>query len=178
MMDTLSLHAYPDVSKQPALTVTLKDPELTSLISALIHTLKDYRLEALSGPHVHIPYQLIAVQAGEHFDTPVVLINPKVIEQSGSHAAEEECLFFPGMSVSIPRCDKLTMTYETMAGEEKILNLEGRWAGLLNYHLDVLNGKFVIDHLSALKRKRFLDKYNKKLKLGQHCGPQCTHEHH
>lgn len=177
-METISLYAYPDVPKQPALPLEGSEPEFNAHQHKLLQALKSFKLDAISGPHIKLPYTLIAISAGELFDTAQCLVNPTLVSQSGKQTVEEECLFFPGMQVCVERPTQIEISYQNAKSEEKRLTLEGRWAALISYQLDVLKGTLVIDTLSALKKKRFLDRYKKQLKLGPDCGPQCTHEHH
>lgn len=116
---------------------------------------------------------------------PLALINPAIIWTSEEQEeATEASLSFPGVNARITRPTAIRLTYLDRDGEAQELAADGWLARVIQHELDYLDGKTFLDHLSPMKRKMFMKKYQKFRKYqerhGHHgCGdPTCSHEHH
>jgi len=97
---------------------------------------------------------------------PIVIINPEIVEVSGSIAGEEGCLSFPGLFLEMDRPVKATLVGLDKNGREIILEGNGFMARVLIHEIDHLDGRLFIDHLSNLKRSLIKGKL-KKIKKGE-----------
>ena len=97
---------------------------------------------------------------------PIVIINPEIVEVSGSIAGEEGCLSFPGLFLEMDRPEKATLVGLDKNGREIILEGNGFMARVLIHEIDHLDGRLFIDHLSNLKRSLIKGKL-KKIKKGE-----------
>jgi len=95
-----------------------------------------------------------------------VLINPRIVECSGSYTDEEGCLSLPGFSENVTRPDRCVI--EAMDLDGRIRTLEGRdlLARAFNHEIDHLRGRLFIEHLSPLKRRFIKRKVQKKMRAG------------
>ena len=76
-------------------------PKIKELIQDMFDTMYDAYGVGLAAPQVGILKQLVVIDTtGED---PHVLINPEIIETSGSQTGDEGCLSLPGMSGTVTR---------------------------------------------------------------------------
>lgn len=75
-------------------------PRLQTLIDDMIETMYAEDGVGLAAPQVGILRRIAVVDVG---DGPIILINPEVIETSGSQTGEEGCLSLPGKAGTVTR---------------------------------------------------------------------------
>ncbi|MGI6069909.1 MAG: peptide deformylase [Blautia sp.] len=116
--------------------------EMTPKIRELIYDMFDTMYEAmgvgLAAPQVGILKQIVVIDTG---DDPHVLINPRIVETSGSQTGDEGCLSVPGMAgtVTRPNYAKVVALDEDM--EEFTLEGEELLARAICHECDHLEGK-------------------------------------
>lgn len=115
---------------------------------------------------------------------PLTLINPEITKTAGDiEIATEASLSFPGVNAQIPRPNEVTLTYLDRDGAACEMTATGWLARVIQHEIDYLDGKTFLDHLSPMKRKMFMKKYQKFRKHQQRhaahgCGdPTCDIEH-
>ncbi len=85
-----------------------------------------------------------------------VFINPKILSAEGETLDEEGCLSLPGIREKISRAQKIKLQYEDRDGEALEEVCQDYLARVIQHEVDHLNGKFIVDHVSSLK-KSFLN---------------------
>lgn len=76
-------------------------PKLKELIEDMFDTMYDAYGVGLAAPQVGVLKQIVVIDTtGED---PHVLINPEIVETSGSQTGDEGCLSIPGMSGTVTR---------------------------------------------------------------------------
>ena len=114
---------------------------------------------ALAAPQVGIPLQVFVIDA----ETPMIIINPKIIETSEELVdLEEGCLSFPNQLLSVKRPLWIKVRYNQINGSAKTFRFEGMTARIFLHEYDHLVGKVMYDNLSKLKK----DMHFKKMKKG------------
>lgn len=95
-----------------------------------------------------------AGDAGEDhgIEMPLVLINPKIIEHSGSQTGQEGCLSFPDVYVELTRWNDILVEYTDIQGELKRLSLKGLPSRAVQHELDHLNGVLLVDHMTPVQK--------------------------
>lgn len=114
-------------------------PKIQELIQDMFDTMYDAYGVGLAAPQVGILKQVVVIDTtGED---PHVLINPEIIETSGSQTGDEGCLSLPGMSgtVTRPNYVKVKALNENM--EEIILEGTELLARAICHETDHLYGK-------------------------------------
>ena len=114
-------------------------PKIQELIQDMFDTMYDAYGVGLAAPQVGILKQVVVIDTtGED---PHVLINPEIIETSGSQTGDEGCLSLPGMSgtVTSPNYVKVKALNENM--EEIILEGTELLARAICHETDHLYGK-------------------------------------
>ena len=100
--------------------------------------------KGLAAPQIGIQKRLIV--CGLQGDIKI-LINPEILEQSGTYSNSEYCLSLPRHHrKTIKRSQKVTVTYRTLENTEKILVAKNSSAALLQHEIDHLNGILYIDY--------------------------------
>ena len=96
----------------------------------------------LAAPQVGILRRYCIVDAG---DGLVELINPVIVEKSGSQTGEEGCLSLPGQYGIVTRPLKVTVRAQNRYGENITVSAEGLKARAFCHEIDHLDGILYID---------------------------------
>ena len=126
-------------------------PEIQELIQDMFDTMYDAYGVGLAAPQVGILKQVVVIDTtGED---PHVLINPEIIETSGSQTGDEGCLSLPGMSgtVTRPNYVKVKALNENM--EEIILEGTELLARAICHETDHLHGKMYTELVEGELRR-------------------------
>ncbi|MDD6193527.1 MAG: peptide deformylase [Lachnospiraceae bacterium] len=75
-------------------------PRIATLIEDMIETMYENDGVGLAAPQVGVLRRIAVIDVGEG---PIVLINPTVLETSGSQTGEEGCLSLPGKAGQVTR---------------------------------------------------------------------------
>ena len=114
-------------------------PKIQELIDDMFDTMYDAYGVGLAGPQVGMLKQIVVIDTTG--DDPHVLINPEILETSGSQTGDEGCLSVPGMAgtVTRPNYVKVKALNENM--EEFILEGEELLARAICHEVDHLHGR-------------------------------------
>lgn len=94
---------------------------------------------------------------------PLIMINPEIIETSGTASCEEGCLSIPDIYVTIQRAVEVTAVFQDLGGKRSSIRAKGLLARAVQHELDHLNGVLLVDRMSPIKRISLSGKL-KKLK--------------
>ena len=92
-------------------------PRILELIEDMKETMYDANGVGLAAPQVGVLKRLVVIDIGEG---PLVLINPRLMETSGTQTGEEACLSLPGKSGVVTR----PMHVKIEAWNEKMERME------------------------------------------------------
>ena len=118
-------------------------PKIRELIDDMFDTMYEAYGVGLAAPQVGILKQIVVIDTtGED---PLVLINPEILETSGSQTGDEGCLSVPGMSgtVTRPNVVKVKALDENM--EEYILEGEELLARAICHECAHLEGQMYVE---------------------------------
>lgn len=128
-----------DILTKECRKVEKMTPKIRELIDDMFDTMYDAYGVGLAAPQVGILKQIVVIDTtGED---PIVLINPEIIETSGSQTGDEGCLSVPGMAgtVTRPNYAKVRAFDEDM--QEFILEGEELLARAICHEIDHLHGR-------------------------------------
>ena len=91
------------------------------------------------------------------------LINPEVVQSSGSQVSEEGCLSVPGFQGNVKRNDSIVVEALNRNGEKVIIEAKDLMSRVLQHEIDHLDGILFFDRMSKLKRDLFKRKVEKAL---------------
>ena len=174
-LQRLRIYTYPSpILKKIALPIRTFDADLSEFIEKMIQTMYHSRGIGLAAPQVGCSIRLFISDTSFEFDdendsivlnaNPKAYINPKIIKKEGEILNEEGCLSFPGIYEKVKRFEKISMQYQDVKGQEKIINATGLESICLQHELDHLNGIVFIEKLSPLKQSFLKKKFLKSKK--------------
>ena len=126
-------------------------PKIKQLIQDMFDTMYDAYGVGLAAPPVGILKQVVVIDTTG--DDPHVLINPEIVETSGSQTGDEGCLSLPGMSgtVTRPNYVKVKALNENM--EEITLEGTELLARAICHETDHLHGKMYTELVEGELRR-------------------------
>ena len=121
-------------------------PRLKTLIADMLETMYEAEGVGLAAPQVGVRKQVVVIDCG---DQPLVLINPVILETSGSQTGNEGCLSVPGKCgmVTRPNYAKVKALDENF--EEYIIEGEELLARCLCHEIDHLHGVMYVDKVEG-----------------------------
>lgn len=135
-----------EILRKKSKKVEVIDEKITELIQDMIETLHKYDGVGLAAVQVGILKQILIIQEAE--DAPIlVIINPKIISQSGTQVVEEGCLSFPNKFAKIERPEKIKVRALNEKGKKIEITGKGLLAQALSHEIDHLNGEVFIDKI-------------------------------
>jgi len=167
-MTILSIKIYGDpVLRRQAKEITQVDENIRKLALDMLLTVKEAKGIGLSANQVGVEKRLFVVDrsifsTSPEEDSPLIVINPILVESHGQQTSEEGCLSIPGTYADVTR--ELEVRVKGIDLDGKEIQIEGRGflSRVLLHEIDHLNGLLFIDHLSSIRR-RLLAKKLKKL---------------
>lgn len=127
--------------------------DLPDILKDMFDTLDAVGGVGLSANQVGLDMRFFIIKINkEEKDLRIVLINPELMETSGSMKEEEGCLSFPGLFAKLKRFSRVKMRAFNEKGLPIELNAEGLFAKALQHELDHLDGVVFTDRLPFLAR--------------------------
>jgi peptide deformylase len=142
----------------PVETIT---PELQQIVDDMFETMYAEEGIGLAATQVDIHQRIIVIDVSENREDQLVLINPEILEQSGSTGIEEGCLSVPGSRALVPRAEWVKVRALDRNGKPFELEADDLLAICIQHEMDHLVGKLFVDYLSPLKRQRIRQKLEK-----------------
>lgn len=96
--------------------------------------------------------------------TTLEMVNPSIEHSEGKMLTSDACLSMPGLNFTVERARKVRVAYHDRTGELHHIEAEGFLAVVLQHEIDHLDGKFVVDLLSPIRRQLALTKWKQIFK--------------
>jgi peptide deformylase len=145
-------------------------PAIKSLIEDLLDTMRHARGVGLAAQQIGEALQVAVIDItgvkerpskmwikGELVDPeaymPLILINPVLKPTKSKVIGHEGCLSFPGLTLDIPRAQRVGVRMRTIDGATFEFQAGGLLGRAVLHEVDHLHGKLFIDHLSAEERR-------------------------
>ena len=169
-MALLKIRKFPDpVLKEPAQPVSNIDGKLASLIESMAQTMYAAPGIGLAAPQVGESQRVIVLDT-DH-ENPgknlLRLINPEIVESSGSVTFEEGCLSVIDYTAEVTRAAKILMRAWTPEQKQIELEADELLAIAIQHEIDHLDGKLFIDRISRIKRELYRRRLQKMIKEGK-----------
>ena len=117
-------------------------PNTLTLLDDMADTMYEANGVGLAAPQVGILKRIVVIDIGEGL---VELINPEILESSGSQIDDEGCLSLPGKYAPVERPNYVKVQAMDRKGEMFIIEGEELMARALCHELDHLDGILYID---------------------------------
>lgn len=126
-----------DVLTKVCKEVTKMTPRTEELIEDMIETMYEANGVGLAAPQVGVLKRIVVIDVGEG---PIVMINPKILETSGSQTGDEGCLSVPGKAGQVTRPNYVRAWFLNEDMEECIIEGEELLARAICHETDHLDG--------------------------------------
>lgn len=133
-----------DALRKPCKNQEKFDLRLWTLLKDMADTMYKAEGVGLAAPQVGILRRVVVIDVG---DGLVELINPEIIERSGSQCGREGCLSLPGRQGIVTRPNEVTVRAQDRRGKAFELTAEGFFARAVCHELDHLDGVLYIDRM-------------------------------
>lgn len=132
-----------DVLRKKCRTQLNFDERLHQILDDMAETMYKAEGVGLAAPQVGILRRYCVIDVG---DGIIELINPVIIETSGSQTGEEGCLSIPNNHATVTRPMKVSVRAQNRYGENITVTGEGLLARALCHEIDHLDGVLYIDY--------------------------------
>lgn len=133
-----------DVLRKTCRTQLSFDQKLAILLDDMADTMYKAEGVGLAAPQIGILRRVCIVDVG---DGIIELINPVIIEKSGSQTGSEGCLSVPNRYEEVTRPMQVTVRAQNRNGENFVIKAEGLKARALCHEIDHLDGILYIDRV-------------------------------
>jgi peptide deformylase len=165
MAKKLQILIFPDPRlRKIAAKVTKFDKSLQILANDMLLTMYDANGIGLAATQVNRHVRLVVMDISDNRDDPRIFVNPsyRVLKDHNLFEFEEGCLSIPGFNETIARPDKIELIWQDISGKEHMDSPEGLLTVCIQHEIDHLDGKLMVDYVSALKRDRVRSKLLKE----------------
>jgi peptide deformylase len=155
------------VLRQRAEEVGEVDDDLRKLAAEMFETMYVEEGIGLAAPQVGVSTRLFVMDVREDGAEPQAVVNPVIVEHSGSERGDEGCLSLPGLVGAVERPARIVMEGLDLDGKSLRIEASQLLARCIQHEIDHLDGILFIDRLSPIKRRMLLNKW-KKLRQEEH----------
>ena len=150
---------YPDARlRNVATPVTQFDIHLKKLIDDMFETMYHDDGVGLAATQINVQSRIIVIDQSDDHKSPIILINPEIIEKKGISSLKEGCLSVPGVYECLNRAEYVKVKTHDLNGNVFEIEGEDLLSVCIQHEIDHLDGKLLIDTLSRLKQMRIKDK--------------------
>lgn len=162
-MALLHILHYPDPRlRNRALPVERVDDAVRRLADDMLETMYEAPGIGLAANQVGVAKRLIVLDITEEGQAPLCLINPVILERSGTGSMDEGCLSVPGIVEPVERAARIRYRALDRDGRELEAEAEGLLAVCIQHEVDHLDGRLFVDYLTELKRQRIRKRLEKQ----------------
>lgn len=122
------------------------DDRLKELAQDMLETMYEANGVGLAAPQVGILKRLVVIDVGEG---PVIMVNPVILESSGSQTGQEGCLSIPGKAGIVTRPRYVRAKAFDLDMKEFEIEGEDLMARAICHELAHLDGDLYIDHVEG-----------------------------
>ena len=166
---------YPDKRlKEVSKEVKLFDQNLHTLLDDMYETMVAKNGVGLASIQIAVPKQVLIINIpididdNQERDQPkentLEMINPIIVDKSGSEIHQEGCLSVPKVYEDIERYKYVKVEFFNRYGEKETIETDEFLAVAIQHEMEHLDGKLFIEKFSYIKRKKFEKEWKKRQK--------------
>ncbi|RKZ91752.1 MAG: peptide deformylase [Gammaproteobacteria bacterium] len=164
-MALLEILRFPDPRlRKKATSISNVSDDIRQLADDMLETMYAAPGVGLAANQVNVQKRIVVIDISEDKSSPLILINPEIINKEGEREHEEGCLSVPEAYEMVTRADKVRIKALNRDGEIFELDTDELLATCIQHEIDHLDGKLFVDYLSNLKRQRIKKRLEKQLK--------------
>jgi peptide deformylase len=130
--------------------VTHFDAALAGLVEDLIETVQVPGRAGLAAPQIGVGLAVFSYNIDGRLG---YVVNPRIVELSGSYDGPEACLSVPGVSAETPRSAYAVVAGVDLRGDPVTVSGEAELARCLQHETDHLQGMLYFDRLTGAARR-------------------------
>ena len=131
-------------------------PNLLTLLDDMADTMYEANGVGLAAPQVGILKRAVVIDIGEGL---VELLNPVILETSGSQTDEEGCLSLPGKWGIVTRPNRVRVRAQDRDGDWFEAEAEGLTARAFCHEIEHLDGHLFVEHIDHFLTDEELKEY-------------------
>jgi len=167
-MAVRTIRVYPDpILKQAAEPVEEIDESVVSVVQDLVDTMRDAgHSVGVAAPQIGVLQRVMVVDVSssklgrDNNHGLLEMVNPEIIERSGSKMMREGCMSVPDYTGNVTRAEHIVIEFTNRNGQLRVIEANGFEAVAIQHELDHLDGLLFLDRVSSLKT----DLYRRKSK--------------
>ncbi len=113
---------------------------------------------------INVPLEDKDTEHDQPKENTLEMINPVIVEKSGSEKFQEGCLSVPGFYEDVERFQYVKVEYFDRDGNKQTIESDAFLAIAMQHEIDHLDGKIFVEKLSYIKRKKFEKEWKKRQK--------------
>ena len=138
----------------PVLTKTAKEvdgvtPRIRQLVQDMLDTMYEAGGVGLAAPQVGILKRIVVIDVTPEGNSPIVLINPVILESSGKQTGDEGCLSLPGKAGIVTRPNYVNVKAYDINMREVIYEGTELLARAFCHELDHLDGHMYVEKVEG-----------------------------
>src|SRR5574341_1327649 len=160
-MAVLPIRIYGDpVLRKKAKDIAKPDATVIQLVQNMFDTLRQASGLGLAANQVGSLQRVFIVDLSKVVpsSTPMVFINPVMLNSEEEQIGEEGCLSIPGIYEDVPRFKKVKFSALDLSGTEFVIDASDLLARVMQHELDHLDGILFLDRLSEVVRANLTPK--------------------
>jgi peptide deformylase len=150
---------YPDpILKQVAEPVETVDESVVDVIQDLVDTmLESGHSVGVAAPQIGELCRVVVVDVSksklgkDNNHGLLEMVNPEIIEKSGSKMMREGCMSVPDYTGNVTRAEHIVVEFIGRKGQLRVIEASGFEAVAIQHELDHLDGMLFLDRVSSLK---------------------------
>ena len=148
------LHHPNEALRSVSTEVQVFDKLLSLLVDQMTEQMYVEHGVGLAAPQIGIKKRIILVDpsSGEDSTKFLVMVNPKIIGQSGKAISVEGCLSLPGIRGEVERAASVDVEFQSLSGEKLTIHAEGLQSIIIQHEIDHLDGVLFIDKIKGIRR--------------------------
>jgi len=167
-MAVRTIRVYPDpILKQVAEPVEEIDESVVAVVQDLVDTMLDAgHSVGVAAPQIGVLQRVMVVDVSssklgrDNNHGLLEMVNPEIIERSGSKMMREGCMSVPDYTGNVTRAEHIVIEFTNRNGQLRVIEAIGFEAVAIQHELDHLDGLLFLDRVSSLKT----DLYRRKSK--------------
>ena len=124
-------------------------PRIRELVEDMLETMYEANGVGLAAPQVGILKRIVVIDVSPEADSPIIMINPEILETDGEQTGYEGCLSLPGKSGVVTRPNYVKAKAYDLDMNEYVIEGEELLARAICHELDHLDGHMYVEKVEG-----------------------------
>lgn len=124
---------------------------------------------ALAAPQIGAPVRVVLIETDRK---RTAMVNPEIVDVGADDfQVWDDCFCFPDVLVRVSRAHRVAVRFVDLRGKERVLELEGPMAELVQHEVDHLDGILALDRAAGLDPFAYRTEWEKHHPAADRYGP-------